>query len=134
MSLKEALLDLLFPPKCPICGRSPVSAARRRERGYDQAQLLAQATAEALGKQAVPLLTKVKDTKAQSALTDGRLRKSNVAGVYSVPRPHEVAGKKILVIDDILTTGATLEEAAQTLRAAGAAQVVAAAFCRTPKT
>ena len=69
-----------------------------------------------------------------SALTDGRLRKSNVAGVYSVPRPHEVAGKKILVIDDILTTGATLEEAAQTLRAAGAAQVVAAAFCRTPKT
>ena len=113
---------------------TPVSAGRRRERGYDQAQLLAQATAEALGKQAVPLLTKVKDTKAQSALTDGRLRKSNVAGVYSVPRPHEVAGKKILVIDDILTTGATLEEAAQTLRAAGAAQVVAAAFCRTPKT
>lgn len=219
MSLKEALLDLLFPPRCPICGRSsdgekdapcppcrqadfwisgpqavvpgrafvrcvcagwyrgalkesmtrfkfqgchryalaygpmlaeairtylpgsydcitwtPVSAARRRERGYDQAQLLAQATAEALGKQALPLLTKVKDTKAQSALTDGRLRKSNVAGVYSVPHPHEVAGKKILVIDDILTTGATLEEAAQTLRAAGAAQVVAAAFCRTPKT
>ena len=166
MSLKEALLDLLFPPRCPICGRSsdgekdapcppcrradfwisgpqavvpgrafvrcvcagwyrgalkesmtrfkfqgchryalaygpmlaeairtylpgsydcitwtPVSAARRRERGYDQAQLLAQATAEALGKQAVPLLTKVKDTKAQSALTDGRLRKSNGAGV-----------------------------------------------------
>ena len=113
---------------------TPVSAVRRRERGYDQAQLLAQATAEALGKQALPLLTKVKDTKAQSALTDGRLRKSNVAGVYSVPRPHEVAGKKILVIDDILTTGATLEEAAQTLRAAGAAQVVAAAFCRTPKT
>ena len=95
---------------------------------------MAQVTAEALGKQAVPLLTKVKDTKAQSALTDGRLRKSNVAGVYSVPRPHEVAGKKILVIDDILTTGATLEEAAQTLRTAGAAQVVAAAFCRTPKT
>ncbi len=219
MSLKDTLLDLLFPPKCPICGRStdgdkdapcpqcrqadfwisgpqavfpghafvrcvcagwyrgalkesmtrfkfqgrhryalaygpilaeairtylpgsyevitwtPVSAARRRERGYDQAQLLAQATAEALGKQAVPLLTKIKDTKAQSSLTDGRLRKSNVAGVYSVPRPEEVAGKKILLIDDILTTGATLEEAARTLRAAGATQVVAAAFCRTPKT
>ena len=111
------------------CVNSPsqeVSAARRRERGYDQAQLLAQATAEALGKQAVPLLTKVKDTKAQSALTDGRLRKSNVAGVYSVPRPHEVAGKKILVIDDILTTGATLREAARVLQEAGAEKVICA--------
>ena len=69
-------------------------------------------------------MTKVKDTKAQSALTDGRLRKSNVAGVYSVPRPHEVAGKKILVIDDILTTGATLTECVRVLKDAGAADVV----------
>jgi len=55
-----------------------------------------------------------------------------VAGVYTVPQPEAVAGRRVLVIDDILTTGATLEEAARTLRAAGAAQVVAAVLARTP--
>ena len=55
-----------------------------------------------------------------------------MAGVYAVPRPEAVAGQRVLVIDDILTTGATLDEAARTLRAAGATQVVAAALARTP--
>ncbi|WP_454941846.1 ComF family protein [Evtepia sp.] len=110
----------------------PVSPARLKERGYDQAQLLAQETAKALGTQAVPLLAKTGHNPAQSSLTQGRLRRANVAGVYAVPRPEAVAGQRVLVIDDILTTGATLDEAARTLRAAGATQVVAAALARTP--
>ena len=111
----------------------PVSEGTLKKRGYDQAQLLAEETAKALGAQAVPLLEKIKNTPAQSSLTDGRKRESNVAGVYKVPDPKLVKGQRVLVIDDIRTTGATLEEAARTLRKAGASQIVAAAFCRTPR-
>lgn len=112
---------------------APVSPATLRDRGYDQAQLLAQETAKALSAQALPLLAKTGQNKAQSSLTQGRQRWKNVAGVYAVPAPAAVAGQRVLVIDDIITTGATLEEAARTLRQVGATQVVAAAFCRTPR-
>ena len=111
----------------------PVSEGTLKKRGYDQARLLAEETAKALGTQAVPLLVKTKNTPAQSSLTDGRKRESNVAGVYAVPDPSLVKGQRVLVIDDIRTTGATLEEASRTLRRAGASQIVAAAFCRTPR-
>lgn len=110
----------------------PVSPERRKERGYDQAQLLAQETAGALGKEAISLLAKVGNNRPQSSLDAGSQRWKNVAGVYAVPDAPLLEGKRVLLIDDILTTGATLEEAAKTLLEAGAAQVVAAAFCRTP--
>lgn len=58
-----------------------------------------------------------------------------MAGVYAVLDQETVRGRRILLIDDILTTGATLEEGARTLRAAGAAEVVAATLCRAmPRT
>ena len=111
----------------------PVSEGRLRERGYDQARLLAEETASALGVAAVPLLKKTAETKPQSSLDEGKARWRTVAGVYAVSDLEGAAGKRILLIDDIITTGATLEEGAKVLRAAGAAQVVAAAFCRTPR-
>ena len=56
-----------------------------------------------------------------------------MAGVYApAPPADQTAGRRVLLIDDVLTTGATLNEAARTLRQAGAAEVVAAALCRTP--
>lgn len=110
----------------------PVSPETLQKRGYDQAQLLAQEAAKALGREAVPLLAKTGKNVPQSSLQEGRQRWANVAGMYSVPRPDLAAGQRVLLIDDILTTGATLEEGAKTLREAGAVQVVAAALCRTP--
>lgn len=110
----------------------PVSQATLKKRGYDQARLLASETAAALGRELVPLLEKTRATPAQSSLDSAAQRKTNVKGVYAVPDPDLVRGKRVLLIDDILTTGSTMEEAARTLRAAGAEQVVAAAFCRTP--
>lgn len=110
----------------------PVSETRRRERGYDQAQVLAREMGKALGLPPVALLEKVRENKAQSALRQGSSRRANVAGVYAVPDPALVRGKRVLLVDDILTTGATLEEAARTLRQAGAGQVLGAVFCRTP--
>ena len=111
----------------------PVSRERRRRRGYDQAELLARALAEALGaKPPVRALEKHADNPAQSGLTDASQRVANVSGVYRAVEQKHFAGKRILLIDDIVTTGATLSECARVLKAAGAAEVVCAALA-TPR-
>lgn len=111
----------------------PVSARRRRRRGYDQAQLLAQATAEALGTEAAATLWKHRDVPAQSGIQDAARRRANVLGVYRVLPQAAVQGKEILLIDDILTTGATLSEAIRMLLEAGAGEVHAAVFAAARK-
>lgn len=112
----------------------PVSAQRLKQRGYDQAMLLAMATALELGDVAVETLKKSMDTPAQSSLGGPEARKSNVLGAYCVPDPVLVEGKRILLIDDVVTTGAALEEASRMLLEAGAKEVVAAALAQPPDT
>ena len=68
-------------------------------------------------------LRKKRDNPAQSGLADGSARKANVLGVYSGYQPERFAEKKILLIDDVLTTGATVSECAATLLIAGASEV-----------
>lgn len=111
----------------------PVSGKRRKERGYDQAELLAAETARRLELPAERLLKKSRGNGRQSEIETRADRYANVRGVYEVPQPEKAVGQRVLLIDDILTSGATLEEAAGALREAGAAEVTAAAFCRTPK-
>ena len=213
MKLTEAFLDLLFPPKCPFCGKIldragvcpacrdslpwtaeadalrelpgglrcaaplwyegpvrdallrlkfqgasalarplgeliaqcaaehfsgefdavawvPVSRKRLRQRGYDQAELLARAAGALWGVRPQRLLVKVRDNPAQSGLEGAAARAENVRAVY---RAQNAAGRRVLLIDDICTTGATLAECARTLRAAGAEAVVCAAAARTPQ-
>ena len=110
----------------------PLSRQRLRERGYDQAQLLAEETAERLGTAAVRTLEKHVDTARKSATGSREKRAANISGAYRVPDPALVAGRRILLIDDIVTTGATLSEAARTLRAAGATEVVCAVLATSP--
>ncbi len=105
----------------------PLSRKRLRERGYDQAKLLALAAAGTLGEQAICTLEKTRDVQKQSTLNSPEKRRANVSGVYRVPDPERIAGKRILLIDDIVTTGATLSECARTLLEAGAARVLCAA-------
>jgi ComF family protein len=106
----------------------PVSQERRRKRGYAQAQLLAQATAAALGETAISTLEKVHNISAQSSLQDAKERWRNVRGVYRVPDKTLVVGKRVVLVDDIITTGATMEEASRTLKAAGATLVLGLAL------
>lgn len=104
----------------------PLHATRLRERGYDQAACLAEALADVLGVPFVPgVLSRARATRAQSGL-GARARRRNVAGAFRVVRPSWVSGREVLVVDDVLTTGATLHEAMATLRAAGARTVAAA--------
>ena len=110
----------------------PVSPKTLKARGYDQSRLLAQALAEALDKPAAPLLRKERHTPAQSSLSSPADRRSNVAGAFAPTDPSAIAARRILLVDDVFTTGATLEEASRVLRQAGAVEVMGAAFCRTP--
>jgi len=104
----------------------PVSPQRLRERGYDQARLLAEAMAGQWQTAVVPALCKIRHTKAQSSLSTRALRQANVAGAYQgLPAAR---GRRLLLVDDILTTGSTMTAAAEALRAAGAASVVCAAL------
>ena len=208
MNLREAILDLLFPPKCAFCGRileeprgmicpecqqklpwltgsaaerkvefadgcfsplayrerardgvhrykfrrclscaepfgllmeqcvrdhlkeaadgitwAPLSRRRRWRRGFDQAELLARAMGARLGLPVVPTLRKTRNTIPQSSLTDPARRRANARGAYRPLPGAEVSGRRLLLVDDVVTSGATLGECAFLLRQAGAEKV-----------
>lgn len=104
----------------------PVSRKRRWKRGYDQAELLARAVCRAWGVKPVALLRKTMDNPAQSGLKEDAARRANVLGVYEMRPSAEVSGRRVLLIDDVCTTGATLTECSKVLREAGADAVVCA--------
>lgn len=108
----------------------PVSRERERERGYDQAYLLARETARVWDVEPVRLLRKVYNNAAQSGLSSAAERRGNVLGVYRAEDTEKIKGAAILLIDDIMTTGTTLGEAARVLREAGARSVVCATLAR----
>ena len=112
---------------CDIITWVPLSRKRLRRRGYDQARLIAEELARVLQTECRPLLRKTVHTKPQSRTGDAAKRKANAAGVYCCPYAEAVRGKRILLVDDIVTTGATLSECARVLKAAGAAEIVGAA-------
>ena len=109
----------------------PLSRRRLHKRGYDQAALLAKETGKRLGLRPVPLLLKQRDTPPQSQSGNAGKRRANIAGAYCCPHPERVAGKQILLVDDIVTTGATLSEAAGVLKRAGAKAVIAVTLARS---
>ena len=102
----------------------PISRRRLRKRGYDQSQLLAQRIADKLDVPCVRMLKKIRHTKAQSKLKGESERRANVLGAYAVCPDVSVEGRRILLVDDVLTTGATISECARMLLTAGAKQVV----------
>lgn len=214
MSLLQVLLDLLYPPKCPFCGRvlerdeagwcascqdelpwtepqdakavefcdtclsplwyqdsvrkamrrykfeagqvhaklfgqlmaqclqdrwmepadlitwAPLHPKRKRERGYDQAELLARRVGELTGLPAESTLEKIRATSVQSQTGEDEARRANVKDAYRALQGLDVTGKRIVLIDDVATSGATLAECASALREAGASAVVGLTFAR----
>ena len=108
----------------------PLSKKRLRERGYDQARLLAQRMGEVTGLPVAAALAKTRNTRTQSRLGQDASRRANVLGAYACRPEVELAGKRVALVDDVVTSGATLAECAACLRAAGAASVVALTLAR----
>lgn len=111
----------------------PTHPLRQLRRGYDQVALLAKAVGRELEIKPVALLKKVRHNPAQSGIHDAARRRANVQGAYRLLPGKSVAGQKILLLDDILTTGATAGEAARVLKAAGAKEVHCAAIAAARK-
>lgn len=108
----------------------PLSKKRLRQRGYDQARLLAEEIAAKTGLPCRQLLQKVKNNSAQSLTRDAKQRRENVAGVYALDDGADASGLRILLVDDVVTTGATISEAARILRKAGAKSVFGVTLAR----
>lgn len=101
----------------------PLHFKKMKERGFDQAFLIARQVATVLGApMAAGLLRRVKAIPPQAKMSRGE-RVKNVAGAFEVNRPDQVQGGKILLVDDVLTTGSTVNEASKILKRAGAETV-----------
>ena len=101
----------------------PISRRRKFTRGYDQVQVFGNYLAAELGQELVPTLKKIRHTKPQSTMGSLPQRKANILGAFQVIDREAVQDKRILLLDDILTTGATASEAARILLTAGAKEV-----------
>ena len=111
----------------------PVSSLRKLRRGYDQVELLAKAVGKELGMELVPLLKKVRHNRPQSGIPDAAKRRANVLGAYRAINREAISGKRILLLDDILTTGATAGECARVLLTCGAKEIHCAAVAAARK-
>lgn len=115
-------LDLLVPV--------PLASRRQRERGFNQAELIASALGQRL---AVPVaadvLHRTRHTRPQVGQTSEQ-RRTNLAGAFACPSPDRIAGRRIGLVDDVLTTGSTLRGCAEELRAAGAVRVYGLVIAR----
>ena len=106
----------------------PIAFLRRMRRGYDQVELLADAVGKELNVTPVKTLRKIRNTPPQSGIRDASRRRANVLGAYKAVCPEQIAGKRILLLDDVITTGATASECARVLLSAGAKEVYFAAI------
>ena len=112
-----------YPEEFDILTWVPISSWRKITRGYDQMELLAKAVGRELGMEPVSTLRKIRNNRPQSRIHGQAQRRANVLGVYRPVCPELLNNQRILLLDDIVTTGATAGECARVLLTAGAKEV-----------
>jgi ComF family protein len=110
----------------------PMHWRKRWERGFNQAELLALPLAQRFGLPLAKNLTRTRYTKSQASLSEAQ-RQQNLRDSFGVRRAAEIAGKRILLVDDVFTTGATLRASASALKRAGATHVSALTLARVDR-
>lgn len=118
----QALHDHMADQDFDFISWPPLSPGGLKKRTFDQSRLLAHAVAQSRGAVETPLFQK-RQTTQQSTLRDPAARRANVLGAFSLLDPDQVAGKTVLLVDDVVTSGATLSECARVLLTAGAKEV-----------
>lgn len=127
---KEKILSFADTFDCIV--PVPVTEKRLKERGFNQSFIIAEEIAKIAGREiGHAVLLKKKNTKDQYSLTREE-RKKNVKGVFAIQDKDRIKGKKILLVDDLFTTGYTAREAAVTLLRSHAGEVRFFALARTP--
>jgi len=136
--LAEAITDLqpLFAGEVLVVP-VPLHARKLRQRGFNQSELIARAglklkAADHKYELNAKVLERRRETKSQIGLSRHQ-RRENIRGAFVVAKPGEVIGRKVLLVDDVFTTGTTVSECARVLRRAGASKVYVATVARTLK-
>ena len=126
-AFKERLPALGLQEAVDVVCAVPLHPSRLRERGFNQAQIIARMVALYINRPVQGLLRRVKATKPQAGLSDGQERKANMRRAFSVSEDCKgtIQGRRVLLVDDVATTGATLNECAQILRNQGASRIFA---------
>ncbi|MBN1351329.1 ComF family protein [candidate division KSB1 bacterium] len=108
----------------------PLNLSRKRERGYNQSELLGKTVSRLSGvKMEHKAMRRVRDTKTQTKLNHQQ-RLKNVSNAFKIKSPQIIAGKSIILLDDVITTGATMNACAKALKDAGAKNVLALALVK----
>ena len=129
--LEGALTVRFAVPEIDLVVPMPITRFHRWNRGYNQSAYLASALAKRIDRKCDPRqLRRVGSPRRQGGL-DEEARRENVRGTFAVPRPEFVRGRTVLLIDDVMTTGATFSEAAATLKSAGATRVWCLSLARS---
>ncbi len=137
--LREDLVDLLEAtvrakldaPAIDLVVPVPLHPFRRLQRGYNQSALLAESLAKRLGRRFdASALRRRWNTEHQTRLSGKAARAKNIKRAFAVRRPKSVRGRTVLLVDDVMTTGGTLNECARPLIAAGASRVWCATVAR----
>lgn len=109
----------------------PLHPLKRRKRGFNQSEILAKIMAPKFGFEIADFLVRIKNTGSQAKMKNKDLRKENIKNAFVVSKPEKIIGKKIIIVDDVYASGATMSEAAKTLKAAGAKKIIALVAAKT---
>lgn len=129
--LAQAFIVKEIAVNCEVVTCVPISKERLKQRGYNQAEMVAKCVAKQLGIPYKDCIVKIKHNKEQHKL-HVEDRKENVKGVYDMAEMKHITNKKVLLVDDIVTTGYTLAECASLLMASGAKEVLCGAVACRP--
>jgi ComF family protein len=137
--LAEATAGLqpLFKDSTVVVVPVPLHARKRRQRGFNQSELIARGAVKLMPAEnrlevSSEVLERCRETQSQIGLSRHQ-RRQNMRGAFAVAKPEVIAGREILLVDDVFTTGTTVSECARVLRRAGAAKVFVATVARTLK-